>query len=146
MAIIRRNRISDPFTLLGHNFFGWDPFQTAERTIAKRDAPSFELRFEVKERDDGFVFTADLPGVKKEDIDVTLDGNRLTVSGSRESEQTKEGEKFHIHERSYGSFSRTFTLPADAIGDNISADLKDGVLTLAVPKKLEAKPKKITLK
>ena len=146
MAIIRRNNITDPLTLLSRNFFGWEPFESVGRSIAKAEPPAFDLRFEVKETDDGFLFSADLPGVKKEDIDVTLDGNRLTVTGSRRAEETSEGEKFHIYELSYGSFSRTFTLPSDTAGDEIVADLKDGVLKLTVPKKVVAKPKKIELK
>ena len=76
---------------------------------------------------------------------VSLNGNLLTVSGKREEEHREEGEQYYALERSSGSFTRSFSLPDGIDGDNISADLKGGVLTIQIPKRPEAQPKKITL-
>jgi HSP20 family protein len=93
-------------------------------------------QIDVKETKDAYLFTADLPGVKESDLELSLTGNRLTISGTREEE----------HERSYGSFSRTFTLPDGVDPEHVGAELKDGVLRVNIPKKPEMKPKKIELK
>src|SRR5688572_30038457 len=91
--------------------------------------------FEVRETDDAFVFTGDLPGVKNEDLDITLTGNRLEVSGKRESENEINEGRWHTFERSYGNFRRIFALPESAEVDKVRCDLKDGVLSMVVPKK-----------
>jgi HSP20 family protein len=131
----------------------WDPFRIMlemfndqgtrdARQVEQQFAPSFE----VFERKDGYVFRADLPGVKQEDLDITLTENRLTVSGKREAEERKEGERFYAYERSFGSFTRSFTLPEGVDAEHVAAELKNGVLTLVVPKKPEVQPKKISIK
>jgi HSP20 family protein len=102
--------------------------------------------FEVKETKTGYAFTADLPGVAEKDLDLSRTGNRLTVSGKRESEHEDKGDNYYVCERSYGSFSRSFTLPEGIDGDHIQASLKNGVLSLIVPKTTEAQTKKISLK
>jgi HSP20 family protein len=73
-------------------------------------------------------------------------GNRLSVSGKREPEQVAESDTFYASERSYGSFTRTFTLPEGANLDQVRADLKDGVLTLQVPKNAEVQPRRAPIK
>jgi HSP20 family protein len=100
----------------------------------------------VKETKDAYVFKADLPGIREEDLDISLTGNRLTVSGKREEEKREEDDRFYAYERSYGSFSRSFTLPEGIDVEHAQADLNDGVLTVSVPKKPEVKPKKIEVK
>lgn len=131
----------------------WDPFRIMLEMF--NDHGARELRhpeqvfvptFEVFERKDGYVFKADLPGVKQEDLDITLNANRLTVSGKREAEERKEGERFYAYERSFGTFTRSFTLPEGVDAEHVAAELKNGVLTLVVPKKPEVQPKKITIK
>ncbi|MFN7135345.1 MAG: Hsp20/alpha crystallin family protein, partial [Myxococcales bacterium] len=106
----------------------------------------FVPRFEVKETKDGYVFKADLPGVDEKDVDVSLTGNRLTISGRREAEERKEGETYFAYERSFGSFSRTFTLPEGVDTEHVDAELKNGVLTIQLGKRAEMKPRKIALK
>ena len=101
--------------------------------------------FEVKETKDSFLFKADLPGVNEEDVEIGLTGNQLTVSGKREEEKREEGERFYAYERSYGSFSRSFTLPEGVDSEHIDAAMKDGVLTLRLPKRPEVQPKRIRL-
>lgn len=102
--------------------------------------------FAVKERGDAYVIEADVPGVKDADVDISLSGNRLTVSGKRDETRREEGETFYGIERQYGTFSRTFTLPEGVDHDRISAELESGVLSVLVPKKEASKPRKITLK
>ena len=89
---------------------------------------------DISEDDNTIEIKADLPEVKKEDIDVSIDDGVLTISGERKSEsKEKKGGVQHI-ERSYGSYSRSFTLPDNVEEKKISADCKDGVLTLTLPK------------
>jgi len=102
--------------------------------------------FDVKETQGSYVFRGDLPGLKDDDIELSLSGNRLTLSGRRVDEKKEEGDQYYAHERSFGTFMRTFTLPDDVDGDAVQAEFKDGVLKVTVPKKPEAQPKKILLK
>lgn len=87
-----------------------------------------------------------MPGVKESDLELSLTGNRLTISGKREEEKKEQDERWYAYERSYGSFSRTFTLPQGVDSERVGAELKDGVLRVSIPKKPEMKPKKIELK
>src|SRR5262249_62391749 len=99
----------------------------------------------VKETADAFVVKADLPGVVSDHLDIAVHNNVLTVSGSRASEERKEGDSYALYERQFGSFSRSFALPDTADGERIDAKLDAGVLTLSIGKKVEAKPRKITV-
>lgn len=118
----------------------WDPF--GEMATTRMAAfPTIE----VKETKEAFVFKADLPGMKDEDVDVQVHGNRLTIGGERREEERSEGDRYYAYERSYGGFSRSFTLPDGADLDAVQADLRDGVLTVKVPKKPEIQPKKISV-
>jgi len=132
----------DPFSLM-RELMGWGPFQQMMPALAQR---TWSPRFEVKETPKAYIFTADLPGVKDSDINMELTNNRLTISGSREEEASNEDERYFAFERSYGSFSRTFVLPEGVEMDNIEADLKDGVLRVAVPKGAAHQARKIVLK
>src|SRR5207245_3094631 len=111
------------------------------------EAARFTPDFEIKETKDGFVFKADLPGIKEKDLEVTMTGNRLTISGTRQAEKEESTDTYYACERSYGSFTRAFTLPEGTDGGNhIRAELNDGVLTLLLPKKPELKPRRIDVK
>lgn len=136
-----RPNVYDPFAL-ARNFFGFDTFfDTGMRKASTTFTPSFE----VKETDDSFVLTADVPGIKKEEIDISLHGNVLTVSGARQAEERKEGDTYYLYERQYGSFARSFTMPQEADSDHIKAEMDNGVLTITVGKRAESKPRKIPL-
>ncbi len=144
MAIIRTNggnrpSVRDPYSL-ARELLGWDPFVTT------RPASAFIPSFEVKETNDAFVLRADVPGVEEKDLDVGIHNGVLTVSGTRQAEERREGESYAVYERQYGSFSRSFSLPDMADGDKIEAKLEHGVLELKIPKKAEAKPRKIAIK
>lgn len=154
MALIRRRDESestvarrpwDPFELM-HELMRWDPFQELDRfgTIM-RGGGSYVPAFDVKETKDAYVFTADLPGVEEKDLELSVTGNRLTISGKREEEKREESDRWYTYERSYGSFSRSFALPDGTDLDHVEAELKNGVLTVHVPKKPEVKPRKILL-
>ena len=132
----------DPFRAM-HDLLRWDPFGTMMSGLIARDPAPFCPNFDVKETSEAFVFTADMPGVKESDLEIHFTQNRLTVSGKRESEKVEKTDQLYSSERSYGSFMRAFTLPDGILVDKIRAELKSGVLTLSIPKKPEAQPKKI---
>jgi HSP20 family protein len=91
------------------------------------------------------VIKAELPEMKREDINVTFEQHVLTLSGERKASLDDDNGSYHRSERSHGRFSRSFTLPATADGTRISASYKDGVLTVRVPQREEAKPKQIAV-
>ncbi|HSR50171.1 MAG TPA: Hsp20/alpha crystallin family protein [Acidobacteriota bacterium] len=99
---------------------------------------------DVSEDTDALVFTAELPGFAKGDIDISVEDGVLTLSGERTQE--RKDEEYHRIERSYGRFERSFTLPRNIDPDKISANLKNGLLVLTLPKREEAKPKQIDIK
>jgi HSP20 family protein len=118
------------------------PFFEREPEIEVRFAPSFD----VKETKEAYVFKADLPGIVEKDVEVSLSGNRLTVSGKREEEKKEGGDVYYTWERSYGAFTRSFTLPEEVDPEHVEAEMKSGVLTIVAAKKPEHKPHKISVK
>jgi HSP20 family protein len=130
----------DPFRLM-RDMLRFDPFRELE--LGFLGERGFSPSFDVKETKDAYVFRADVPGLKEEDVQISLTGNRLTISGSREQERQNEGEQYYASEISYGSFTRSFTLPDGTDPDAVQADMKNGVLTVSIPKKPEVQPRKI---
>ena len=124
--------------------FRWDPFRPMAPML--RAEEGFGAAFDVKENKEGYLFKADVPGIKEKDVEVTITGNRLTVHGHRESEKEEKNDAYYMCERSYGSFTRTFTLPDAADMNKVHAELKDGVLTVFLPRRAESQPKKIEVK
>lgn len=150
--LIRRNApaqavAADPYQW-ARELLRWDPFREMESytTDLDRAAQALIAPFEVKETKEAYVFKADVPGIKEQDLDITLTGNRLVVTGKREAEKEENTDTYYARERSFGSFTRSFTLPEGADGEHVKAELKDGVLTLVLPKKPELQPKKISVK
>jgi HSP20 family protein len=126
----------------------WDPFREMAPFLAS--LPAFDRlewspSFDVTENKDSYVFKADVPGVKKEDLEITTTGNRLQISGKRDTEHEAKTDTLYTYERQYGSFTRSFTLPDGADLDHARSELKDGVLTLVIPKAAEAHAKKIPI-
>ncbi len=105
-------------------------------------APSVDISEDDKE----WLVKADLPEVKKEDVKVTVENGVLNITGERKFEKEQKEKKYHRIERSYGSFFRSFTLPDQADGGKVSADFKDGVLKVHLPKGDKAKPKTVEVK
>lgn len=100
---------------------------------------------DVQEDKDSFSVRVELPGMKREDIGVSLQDGALVISGERKEEKVHEGTAIHRQERYYGKFTRALTLPAAVAGDKVKAQYKDGILTVTLPKAEEAKPKAITI-
>ena len=100
---------------------------------------------DLAEQDDAFLIEVDLPGVRPEDVDITLDQNLLAVRGERKTSSIVTQENVRRSERRYGSFLRTISLPSHVDADGIQADFEDGVLHITVPKAEQAKPRKIKI-
>lgn len=109
--------------------------------------PELNIKLDVKENGDAFQVHADIPGVRKEDIQVTIDGSVVTLRAEAKKEkEEKEGDKVLCSERYEGIVSRSFQLPADIELSTVQASYKDGVLDLTLPKKATAKSQQITIK
>src|SRR5215211_2594313 len=107
----------------------------------RRWAPAMDL----VETDDHFVLRADLPGMGESDVNIELEDNVLTLSGERRSEHETNGEGFHRVERSFGSFSRSLTLPKGVDPEGVAASFDRGVLEVRIPKPAQRKPRKIEI-
>jgi len=101
---------------------------------------------DIFENKDNLVIEAELPGMKPSDVNVSIENNVLTLHGERRFEKKDEGDNFHRVERSYGSFTRSFTLPPTVSSENVNAEFENGVLKLTLAKREEAKPRRIEIK
>jgi HSP20 family protein len=101
---------------------------------------------DIMEDEKEYLIKAELPDMKKEDVRLTVENEVLAISGERTFEKEEKGKKYHRTERAYGRFVRSFSLPEDADGSTVSADYKDGVLHVHLPKSQKAKPKAIEIK
>lgn len=135
----------------------WDPFRDidqlfnrynrgAEVNTGKTSVAEWTPLVDIYEADGKFLVRAELAGVDKDDVNVSIDENLLTIKGKKQFVEAKEGEKWKRVETQYGEFSRSFTLPDNIDADKVSAAYKDGVLELSVPKTEPAKPKLIDVK
>ncbi|MEQ6885659.1 Hsp20/alpha crystallin family protein [Salicola sp. Rm-C-2C1-2] len=120
---------------------GTDPDTSGNREILQKTdwAPSVDIT----ENNDAFVITAELPGIRKEDVKVSVQDGVLTIQGERSFENTEDDSRRHRVERFYGHFSRSFTLPENVDDENIKANYRDGVLELTLAKQHKAKPRAI---
>jgi HSP20 family protein len=98
---------------------------------------------DITEDETAYTITTDLPEVPKEAVKVTVEDGVLTVRGERKWEKKSDTTKVHLVERTYGSFTRSFRLPDDAAGDQVSASFKEGVLKVILPKREETKPRQV---
>ncbi len=130
-----------PFRTM-RELLNWDPFREMGPFLLAKES-AFMPDFEVSENKDGYLFKADLPGMKESDINISLTGNRLVVSGKRESSKEHKEQTYYVSECSYGEFSRSFTLPEGADTEHVKAELQNGVLNLIIPKKPGAQTKQI---
>ena len=101
---------------------------------------------DISEDDQEYLIKAELPDVKKEDVKVTAQEGTLTIMGERKFEKEEKGRRYHRVERAYGTFGRSFSLPDDASPAKVSAEFKDGVLTVHLVKDKKAKPQQIEVK
>lgn len=102
-------------------------------------------RIEIHEKEDKFVVKAELPGMKEEDVDVSISDDTLTIRGEKKAESEVKEEDYYCSECSYGSFSRSIGLPSNIDTQKIEASYEDGVLEVTLPKAAEVKPKKVTV-
>ena len=133
-------RMMDPVRMI-RDMMSFDPFGGLVAPLSEMFAPDIEI----KETKDAYVLKADLPGVRDEDLDVSITGNRITVSGKREEEERQEDDRYFAYERSYGAFSRSFVMPEGADVDKVKAELKAGVLHISVPKRVEMQARKVEI-
>lgn len=132
----------------------WEPFRELARVF---DDPFFRATtgdascrwcpaVDVTESEKELVVSADLPGIDPKQVEITVQENILTLSGERKAESESKDESYHRVERAYGSFTRSFVLPSTVDETKVSAEYKDGVLRVHLPKREEAKPRKIDVK
>ena len=100
---------------------------------------------DICETEDSLVLKAELPGIKPDDVEIRVEDNTLYLKGERKFEKEVKDENFHQVERSYGTFSRSFSLPSSIDSDKVKAEYQKGILTLTMPKREEAKPKTIKI-
>ena len=143
----------------------WDPIREMENMLQRysrakggglatiaadsdMDLSEWSPTVDIEEDDKGYTVLADLPGVKKKDISVSLENGVLSITGEKhvEKETGKKGGKKHRMERFHGTFSRRFTLPGEVMEDKVEARYEDGVLSLTIPKAEEAKPRSVDIK
>lgn len=116
-----------------------------EQAPTRRMADIWNPAVDIHETETSTLIAADLPGVKKEEISINVEENTLILSGERKKELEVEKDKCYRKERYFGKFKRKFSLPASIDQEKISADFKDGVLTIEIPKPEEKKPKSIAI-
>lgn len=133
-------RALDPLRMM-RELFNMDPFAG----MVVPGATAFAPEIEIKETKDAFAINVDLPGVREQDVEVSIAGDRITVSGKREEEERREDDRYFAYERSYGAFSRSFALPPSADPERTKAALKDGVLHIEVPKRTEMQARKVPI-
>ena len=126
--------------------FGRSPMNTEGEKKEAIAVTEWSPLVDITEDDKEYVVKAEIPEMKKEDIKINVHDDVLTVSGERKYEKEEKGKKFHRVERAYGSFMRSFALPENADGSKISAEYKDGVLKVHLPKSEQAKKKAIEVK
>jgi len=118
-----------------HNAGRWPNIYAPLRNLGARVADWLSPASDAKSADDSYHISMELPGVAESDIEVVIEGGALTVRGEKKTSREEKGETWFFSERQYGAFSRSFRLPPDASEAEISADLKDGVLSLTIPRK-----------
>ena len=115
------------------------------RPVAGTPAAPWLPPTDIEQTDESVFYKLDLPGMKPEDITIQVHAGALTVTGSRQQETEEKHEGYYARERINGQFARTYSLPKDTGQEDVSADFKDGVLTITVPRKEEAKPRTIEI-
>ncbi len=141
----------------------WEPFRDMEQFMARTNPAHFwptgralpdiaNAKFQwapsadISETDQEYLVRAQLPAVRKEDVQVTLEDGALTIHGERKQQQTEKSEKFHRVESFSGEFSRVFSLPENVDPAGVRAESKDGVLTVHIPKRAVAKPAPVAIR
>lgn len=135
----------DPWDEMFNSFLAPTDF-VLRPVMNSQNALAFVPPVDVIRNEDSLIVRAEVPGVAREDIELTIDGNRLTIRGTKRTEEKKEDERYHMTERTHGEFERTFSLPSDIDGANAHADFKNGVLEIRLPVAEAARPRKIEVR
>lgn len=146
MELVRQNKnIWDPFDVLSD--LQTDLNRAFNRSLSRQDSwlKNFEPQVEVREEGDHFTVHADLPGLKREEFSIKVQGATLTLSGERKNEKEIKEKKAYYSERSYGSFVRTLEFPVEVQAEKVKASFKDGVLEITLPKAESAKAREIAV-
>jgi len=146
MDLIRRNKdVWDPFDVFSD--LQNEMNRVFNRSLKKQDGwpQNFNPDVEVTDETDHYTVHADLPGLKKEDFDISVRGNQVTIKGERKKEHEKKEKNAYFTERLYGSFSRTLEFPTELAAEKVKAAYKDGVLEVTLPKSETSKPKQINV-
>jgi len=128
------------------SLFSRSPVHLPEGQEEQIAVPEWAPLVDISEDDNEYRIKVELPEVRKEDVKVTAEAGTLTIMGERKFEQEETGRKYHRVERAYGSFGRSFSLPADASPAKVSAEFKDGVLVVHLVKDEKAKPQHVEVK
>lgn len=146
MDLIRRSKdLWEPLGVLNELHRDLDRYVSGSFLNRSRWADENIPRVEVREERDNYLLDIDLPGMKKEELDIQTQGHWLTIKGERKREEKKEEKGYFYSERSYGSFSRTLEFPVEIDAAKVKAAYKDGVLKITLPKAESAKPKQVSV-
>lgn len=115
------------------------------RSVAQEDLATggWSPNVDIYESENEIILEAELPGMNREDFEVSIENNVITLKGKREFEKKEEGDNYHRVERSYGAFTRSFSLPRTVSAEHTTADFRNGVLKVSLPKREEAKSRRI---
>lgn len=141
MTLVRYNRPNRD--LMSKNFS--DIMDEFFNDVINTNRDSFVPGIDISETDNQFLISAELPGMSKEDIDISLDNGRLSISGERKFEKEEEGKTFHRVETRYGSFNRSFQLPDNVDEESINAKYENGLLNITIDKAEDKVKKKIEI-
>lgn len=143
----RTTMLADPFFRNLNRLFSDDIFVPFGATSEGLERSGWTPAVDIRETEDAFLFTAELPGLDKNDVHITVENKVLTLSGERTWSEEEEEEKnsYHRIERAYGNFTRSFTLPNAVDPSKVEAKFKDGLLTITVAKAEEVKPREIEI-
>ncbi|MYK17304.1 Hsp20/alpha crystallin family protein [Candidatus Poribacteria bacterium] len=129
----------------GKLFKSYNPFYGPWRTRADADEYKWTPSVDISETKDNFEVRAELPGIAKDDLHISVKDSLLTLSGEKRQEQVDDTQNYRRVERRYGNFERKFALPREVTADDIKAEYTDGVLTVSIPKPEAAKPAEIPI-
>ena len=146
MRMVKWNPRTSCNTVATRNPWNADPFYNLVNEFFTPENVGNGLDVDIYEQEDHYVLTAELPGVKKDDVKVNIEGDVLTVEAEKRADIEDSKEGLYHSERSYGKFTRSFRLNSQVEGDKIDASYTDGVLRLKLPKREEVKGRSITVK
>lgn len=145
MAIVRWRPFRDMMSIQDEMNMLFDDFLGRPLMRTEWSEGVWNPSVDISETKDNVIIKAEMPGLAKEDVKISMQDNMLTLTGEKKQEKEEKESNYHRVERSYGAFSRSFTLPTSVKSDKIKATYKDGILSITLPKTEEVKPKEIPI-